>query len=334
MEKEEEKNDNEKKEQKQFELNEKFNLRDLPAYGQYSNGCGLASLLMLLNPPKNPEIEVFLNKTWEILTPLLEEFAEKEIEYKWALVLQYILLKVQGNSEDSDKNELHEIFRTRMEYNYDDQCYINLFTQQQKRTALLDKDQEKEAYLCLHYEEGEDLLTPFQILENLSDMKTDMELKILANIFNFEFDYQKFSHDITGAVVFLPKELKGKHIKENTKKKWRILEKKMENEDTIMFYGRVHHWMPIRGFYLKLKNHWNARSMFFNINDPLTKRSVDFNIKDITSHDRFLIFKKRNNGEKNAGKMRSLIERILKEDVEKELTIWKRYQEELEQEQN
>lgn len=43
---------------------------ELPLYAQHTNGCGLASLLMLINVPKNPSIKKFLDKIWSYIKPL------------------------------------------------------------------------------------------------------------------------------------------------------------------------------------------------------------------------------------------------------------------------
>ena len=79
-------------------------IRDLPLYNQFMNGCGLSSLLMLIEPSHNPEFNRFLNDSWEILKKLYKNVSFNEKEYCWAIVLQYILLKYSALLDDDKLN--------------------------------------------------------------------------------------------------------------------------------------------------------------------------------------------------------------------------------------
>jgi hypothetical protein len=73
-------------------------------YKQLPNACGLSTFLMLINPEKNLEFKLFLDKMYKYIefqiTELPSKFKELK-EYKWSIVLTYVLLKC------IDKNELY-----------------------------------------------------------------------------------------------------------------------------------------------------------------------------------------------------------------------------------
>ena len=194
-------------------------IRDIPRYGQHPNGCGLSSLLMLLNPPENPEIESFLNKAWETIGKLYTDRNFPNPEDQWAMVLQYILLKCLGYAQ---KDDIYEFLNTRMDYVMEDQRIITKFTVQQDYQRLVENKHVSEAYTYLHYLEDHDFVLPILLFKQLHTMKTDIELKILCELFNFEFKFQE-SEDFTGAIYFDEKEI-GLKVRDSALKKWKLLE--------------------------------------------------------------------------------------------------------------
>ncbi|WP_371804496.1 hypothetical protein [Candidatus Lokiarchaeum ossiferum] len=222
-------------------------IRNIPTYTQHPNGCGLSALLMLLDLPQNKEIEDFLQKTWNKvkLIFLKTKFEQKELQY--AIALQYLLLKAVGYSSKEGKDQIYSFFSDRLNYTYEDIRVMNSFNQEQFHKAMLDQGKLKEGYLYLNYTQDRDYITPIMLMENIHTMKTDLELKILAEIFNYEFLYQD-SEDMTGAIYFTQKELK-KKISQNTKVKWNKLEQFANNPDYIIIYGQYYHWLSIRGIY-------------------------------------------------------------------------------------
>ena len=222
-------------------------IRNIPTYTQHPNGCGLSAVLMLLDLPQNKEIEEFLQKTWNKvkLIFLKTKFEKKELQY--AVALQYLLLKSVGYSLKEGKEQIYSFFRDRLNYTYEDIRVMNSFNQEQFHKTMLDQGKSNEGYLYLHYSQDRDYITPIMLMENIHTMKTDLELKILAEIFNYEFLYQD-SEDMTGAIYFTQKELK-KKISQNTKVKWNKLEQFANNPDYIIIYGQYYHWLSIRGIY-------------------------------------------------------------------------------------
>jgi len=335
-------------------------IKDIPAYSQHPNGCGLSALLMLVNLPKNKEIQQFLTKVWDKVKLLFLKPTYEKPELQWAIALQYILLKAIGRTENKDKQKIYEFFTNRMNYIYDDIRVVNTYNQEQFHHNLLNNDKSDEGYLYLHYTEDNDYVTPHMLLENLHTMKTDLEIKILAELFNYEFIYQT-SEDMTGAIYFTNKELK-KKIAQNTKVKWGKLERLANQDDVLILYGQYFHWLAIRGVYrefqLKNKNikkysnikkkydrssptysplqeiqdifedehfenrDWNPKKMFIELNDPALEKKLQISYNDLSESDRFYVFQKRKNTDY------SVFNEILKpleKDIRKEMAIWKDY---------
>lgn len=218
--------------------------RTLPEYTQHPNGCGLATLLMLIDPPKNQEIKQFLSDVWKKISPLFGHTSFVLLELQWAIALQYLLLKSLGNAK---KDDIYQFFNSRLEYSYDDAKIINGFTQEQNRKILLDLGKDQEAMLYLHYTELDDYVTPSLLMKNLHTMKTDVELKILAEIFNYTFVFSP-SEDSTGALYF-QKSKYAKRLPEEFKKQWRTLEKCANDPSHVIIFGQYYHWLAVRGIY-------------------------------------------------------------------------------------
>ncbi|MHA1899891.1 MAG: hypothetical protein ACTSWX_01790, partial [Promethearchaeota archaeon] len=251
---------------------------------------------------------------------------------------------------------IYKFFNQRLEYLFEDHRIINKFNQEQYREDKLNKHQLDEAYTFLHYIEGDhDYVTPLILMTNLHTMKTDAELKILAEIFNYEFLYQD-SEDQTGAIYFTKKDLV-KNIKDFTKEKWKKLEEYSNNPDVIILYGQYHHWLAIRGIYRihqltqrnsirdktehsenppnndterdleefnenKDESEWNRKSMIIDMNDPATKTTVQLNFSQLSEGDRFYILKKRQNSDYKI--FRKFI-KYIDNDIKEEQKRWKEY---------
>ena len=121
-------------------------IRNIPNYGQHPNGCGLASLLMLSDLPQNTEFADFLNEIWDRIEGLFKSVSYDTPEYRWAIVFQYILLKVQGYSEETEKQEIDDFFNERMEWAFEDQRIMNKFNQENARKILLNRGKQNNAY--------------------------------------------------------------------------------------------------------------------------------------------------------------------------------------------
>jgi len=298
---------------------------------------------MLVDLPKNIEIREFLDKIWEKISGIFGKTSFNQKDLKLAVALQYLLLKSVGNSQ---KDAIYKFFNERLEYLYEDHKIINKYNQEQFRQELLNKHQSDEAYTFLHYLEGDhDYITPLILMTNIHTMKTDAELKILAEIFNYEFLYQN-SEDQTGAFYFSKQDLV-KKIPETTKEKWKKLEEFSNDPDIIILYGQYHHWLAIRGIYrihqlTQMKktqeienldnsqesvekvesNEWNRKSMIIDMNDPATSTTVQLNFSQLSEGDRFYILKKRANTDFNIFKKYL---KYIDNDTKEEEKRWKTF---------
>ena len=134
-------------------------IRHIPTYTQHVNGCGLSSMLMLLDLPKSEEIKAFLEKIWEKIKGIYGKTSNNQNDLQLSVALQYLLLKSVGFS---DKDTIYQFFNQRLEYLFEDHRIINKYNQEQYRQDLLNKHQPDEAYTYLHYLEGDhDYITPF-----------------------------------------------------------------------------------------------------------------------------------------------------------------------------
>ncbi|QEE16925.1 hypothetical protein DSAG12_02755 [Promethearchaeum syntrophicum] len=318
-------------------------IRHIPTYTQHVNGCGLSSLLMLVDLPKNIEISEFLDKIWDKISGIFGKTSFNQKDLKLAVALQYLLLKSVGIS---NKDALYKFFNERLEYLYEDHKIINKYNQEQFRQNLLNKHQIDEAYTFLHYLEGDhDYITPLILMTNIHTMKTDAELKIIAEIFNYEFLYQD-SEDQTGAFYFSKQDLV-KKIPETTKEKWKKLEEFSNNPEVIILYGQFHHWLAIRGIYRihqlthlkktqdienldnieesdeKIESYeWNRKSMIIDMNDPATSTTVQLNFSQLSEGDRFYILKKRPNTD---FKIFKNFLKYIEKDIKEEEKRWKNF---------
>ncbi len=318
-------------------------IRHIPTYTQHVNGCGLSSLLMLIDLQKNEEIKAFLEKIWEKIRGIYGKTSFNQKDLQYAVALQYILLKSVGFSY---KDAIYKFLNQRLEYLFEDHRIINKYNQEQYRQNLLNKHQLDEAYTYLHYLEGDhDFITPLILMANIHTMKTDAELKILAEIFNYEFMYQD-SEDQTGAFYFSKQDLVKKNS-DSAKEKWKKLEDFSNNPDIIILYGQYHHWLAIRGIYRihqlsKIKksqenedlenipelneksdiNEWNRKSMIIDMNDPATNTTVQLNFSQLSEGDRFYILKHRTNTDFKIFKQ---FLKYLDKDTKEEEKRWKNF---------
>jgi hypothetical protein len=302
-------------------------IKKLPTYGQHPNGCGLASLLMLINAPAVEPIKEFLDQIWEKLDPLYGEIQYESVEYRWAIALQYILLKAVGYG---DKDKIYKFYMDRLDYGFEDHRIINRFNQEQQRDLLIQKQKLAEAFTYLHYIEDHDYVTPFLLSRNLHTMKTDMELKILAELFNFQFQYQE-SEDGTGALYFLPGEIKDS-LSKSGQKKWQTMEQWCQNPDNIILWGKEHHWLAVNGVYREnskevpdvTKNkEWKLGKLFINVNDPANAKRVVVKASLLNGNDRFYFFTKR---PKTDFKIFKEFLKATEKDIIEEQKRWKKYE--------
>ena len=94
---------------------------EFPLYRQLTNSCGLASILMLMDPNKNPELQEILDKIGELINPLiLKILPVNESEFIYQYVLQYVLLKALSRNSD-EYQFLNDYLTEQFKYSYENQ---------------------------------------------------------------------------------------------------------------------------------------------------------------------------------------------------------------------
>lgn len=314
------------------ELSLKPIIRDLPKYIQFPNGCGLASLLMLIDPPNNPEILHFLDYAWERLKGLFEDARAKRAELRWAIVLQYVLLKCVGYAQ---KDALYEFLTKRIDSVFEDQRIITKFNLDETRNRLLTEKKPHEAYCYLHYLEEHDFVLPLVLRRQINIMKTDIELKILAELFNYQFLFQE-SEDMTGAVYFSKDELAG-ICPQTANKKWLLLESISKNPANLVLWGKFHHWLAVRTIYRNPKKNLPdgfdsqpdlqksldlGKYLLIAANDPASGTVIVHNMDNLKEADRFYCFVKRPQSDY---RIFAQILNYIQEDLPEERKRWAHY---------
>ena len=152
----------------------------LPMYGQLSNCCGISTFLMLINPEKNTEFKAFLDNTYEKISFLNKQTRK---EFKWSVVIDYILLKSIGNN--LLKNFLNEKIPDIVNY-YMPIIHFKLKDKKFSNTNVVTR----------------------RILKiSLHTMREDTDLKILFNLFGGRyFPQEQETYDPTRALYFTSKD--------------------------------------------------------------------------------------------------------------------------------
>jgi hypothetical protein len=300
-----------KKEEKSEEIKEKPKLKieyghkdfsELPLYPQVSNGCGLATLLMNVNPDKNSDLKGFLDGMYKSVAKTLP-FSEKiKIrEFKWAYALQTLLMKslAYGKIEF-----LYEFLEEKMEYSFEDQRFINRAACEGYMNVMVQK--RRIEYLKKPMEDYlENGYMNYFLLDNfIKVMKTDLELKVLMELFDYQFEYQD-ALDLFGAIVFEAPEVR--KPTQDTKKKLELLFTKLADPDYRFFFGIAHHWVALTSlidasFPLEKQprngypegHKIDVRKIILRFNDPNTVKISNLLLKNLNGSCRIYVFKKRN----------------------------------------
>ena len=233
--------------------------RDIPLYTQLTNTCGLSSLLMIARPEGNS------------LALLLEDIAKKirvEPYYAgsigWQIAEAYLLMKCcfsRGLSYQLRKTFFDE-------YSYFKMILLHQL-EERMNTFLKINDQRKANDIKLFLKKGIVRKTP--LYEYLFEMKTNLELKMLAHFYGGE-QILFPSDDGTGCIF-----LDGK---DNKKKLQSIYQYVPEG----VMIGLGYHWLAVQGMDEVKKNRYN-----FLIHDPKGQRRAVSSDK-IEKHFRFYVF--------------------------------------------
>ncbi|MBD3229802.1 MAG: hypothetical protein GF329_16590 [Candidatus Lokiarchaeota archaeon] len=231
-------------------------MREIPHYGQLYNTCGLSSLLMIANP-ENSNLQYLLDEICEYLG--VSTTFNRALN--WQLACGYLLLKM------SFSRILGYQLRKNFGTIYDN--YKILLENQIRQKIQYHKDREnKKTVSNLNTFLEHRIIRKKTLRLFMDDMKTNLELKLLAFLFGGKFIKNNDSNDGTGCHIF----------KKNNKKTRKRL---MEMIDDGLMLGLFNHWMAVRNLE---KN--DQSQHVITINDPLRNRESIL-LSEIDENHRF-----------------------------------------------
>jgi hypothetical protein len=266
---------------------------DYPLVKQMHNACGLATVLMAIDPDRNPRLRYFLNEIFNLIKPLIRtlnfhELNEVEQDH---YVLEYLLLKAQGAGS---KQFLYDFLIQRFGATYEDQRAINNYLLTSKREKYLASNMFAVAKAYDNYILEGDLINAYMLEDELHTFKTDIELKVLMEIFGYQYIPTE-SGDKTGALFF---------TKQNAAENIERLCAAHINPDRRIIFGMENHWTLITGVYPDNVKNWrmkhgkytqgmNIKDIIIAFNDPLGPDENEVGAWTLPPSLRFYVFEDR-----------------------------------------
>ena len=214
---------------------------------------------MLINPERYEKIKNYLNSLYEELDFLMPRLSLKFdllAEFKWSVVLNYLLLKVLGGNPISQFLE-EKMGDSLLNYKI---IAVNKLNNENNRLVRSLPPSFSDFYFSF-FEQYK--VNPYVMRQNLQFFRTDLELKILFYLFGGKpIIYENKLVDITGALYFTKNDFK--RTTETSEKKMELLETHLNYEPNGAFY-------PIAA---NFENHWVAINKIegnkISFNDPAT----------------------------------------------------------------
>jgi len=265
--------------------------REFPLYRQLTNSCGLASILMLMDPSKNPKLQEILDNIGELINPIIFKILpinEKEFIYQY--VLQYVLLKAL--SQDSEEYQfLNEYLTEQFKNSFVNQKLISNFNLAESHLKFIEHEMFSIAKAYDRYILEGNTIPTLMLKNETFSVKNDMDLKILMSIFGY--DFIPFN-STNGALVYSKK---NKKFLEN------LCKSHIDTENRILF-GDGKHWQALTGLYTNNLDKWvirkekiapktSLKDFIIVYNDPIIPKQYSIQLKEIISQQLFYIFKKK-----------------------------------------
>jgi len=262
---------------------------------------------MLIDPEKNNEFKIFLTELYEKMDFLMPRLSQKNVmlldEYKWAIALDYLLLKSLG------ENELSKYLYEKIPSTWDEFKYHSDFHLQDGNSKELRRLTQTFKDLYFSFFEN-NLVNPYVLRNSLFRMRIDRELKILFSLFGGEFFPQEQEiWDGTGAIYFNKSDFKSNP--EKFQKKLDIMQNHTENLQSgdigCIALNIGHHWVAVN----------SIENEMVSFNDPNTggRGKIKIN-KKTPDRYRFYLF---SYNPKKAILLDEKIENFLNREIEKEL---------------
>ncbi len=288
-------------------------------YGQMDNTCGLASLLMILQPESRGIAET-LARWWGGVKNITKAAEAPQVEFNWERVLNYILLKTLK----------HPRLRAYADEKLGDPAieYFIVFEDriQQGLRRICSREGPRGMFLKNIFDSTGAVCDPL-LQGHLNLMKLDAELKILYRFFGGIFQHHYEANEPTGAIKFTRQEVKDSTNKE-FQGKIKILEQAIQNNHKILL-GLGHHWMAVKS----IKSFQEdtpaegepkvpSRNYFAYVLDPEVKQEKTVPFQRIGENYLFYIFEHKE-AELKAGLQ--ILEGVLKEDLPKDAEVYRRF---------
>jgi len=160
---------------------------EFPLYRQLTNSCGLASILMLMEPSKNPKLQEILDNIGELINPIIFKILPvKEKEFIYQYVLQYVLLKAL--SQDSEEYHfLNKYLTEQFKNSFVNQKLISNFNLAESHQKFIEHEMFSIAKAYDRYILEGNTIPTLMLKNETFSVKNDMDLKILMAIFGYEF---------------------------------------------------------------------------------------------------------------------------------------------------
>jgi hypothetical protein len=156
----------------------------------------------------------------------------------------------------------------------------------------------------------------FILQEHLGRMKTNVELRILFELFGYEFIPHYYGQP-TMALWFSEEEIK--NLEDTVSDKAKILKTEFERGSKVM-WGQSYHWLAITDIQISEKGYEII------VNDPLIGQKLKIKLQSLTDDDQLYFYKKKNVDMKPIWK--SFIDYLTKE-FEKERKVLENFKKEM-----
>ena len=233
---------------------------------------------MLINPEEHSSYKTSLDDLFSDISFLTYSFKDHYLiydEFRWAIALDYLLLKSLGENDLKTflEEELKDIYLN----------YKPIFEFKLQDTTSSDIKRLPETFLDLYHSFFENnLVNPFILRRSLFMMRTNVDLKILFSLFGGSFVFnEKFNTDGTGAIDFIKEEKKTEIYEEKLDFLRTHLENPENDQRNCIALNVGSHWVAV--------GHMDEK--YLTIHNPNSRKPRKISIKrSIPSNFRFYLF--------------------------------------------
>lgn len=200
---------------------------------------------MLINPDKHTDFKRFLFDLYdeiEFFTRHIKTFHKTLDEYKWAIALNYLLLKILGD------NPLSRFLRSEFGDEFENYKLISLFELKKNLKSRLRGLSDNQIRKALSYFNNFNM-NQHVFVENLYEMRTNLDMKMLFSLFGGQsVSKPLFNKDGTEAIYFERADFReGSTVAEEKIKFLKNhIQKSNDSEVHCITLNRGYHWTPVR----------------------------------------------------------------------------------------